>query len=676
MSFSETTFSSMDRQQRNAVMAGVSILAIAFLNLAMTISYTSEITWQVVIETIFIIGQLPLSIFSIQSALRGEVERSVWLLIVGIMVVATVRTAFRQSVGLPFGILSAIMIAIIGTLTLPLKKADTSLLIGYLFGGLIVAFDTYADLFYPRLSTAQQISQSAIALAGFVFVFQILLLIFQGRAIGLGVKIANSIATITLVIAVLVGFMSIAIIRNRLIVEDVMGTSPLVIYGLMQSLRNATIILGAATTVVGSISGVIIARLLTNPLNLVSETSAQVARGNLSARVLVNRSDEIGLLSVAFNNMADELMVTVEQLESRVAERTHALERRALQIQAAAEIGSAAAKVRNLDQLLAQVTQLISEKFGYYHTGIFLLDEHGEFAVLRASNSTGGQRMLMRGHRLKVGQVGIVGYVTGTGNPRIALDVGSDAAFFDNPDLPNTRSELALPLSAGGRILGALDVQSVEESAFTQDDVSTLQVLADQVSVAIENARLFEQNQEAIETIRRAYGDISQKAWQKMQKSIESVGFISNIQGGLAHIPHTSQAEPVPDQPTASTDGLVLTVPMRVRGYLIGSLRLSKPRHSTAWTAEEISVVGTLANQLSNTLESARLYQEAQVRAATERQTADIVNQIRSSTVMDGILQNTIRELGRAFSATRTFITINVPETDAATPAGETAGER
>ncbi|MBI5295199.1 MAG: GAF domain-containing protein [Chloroflexi bacterium] len=675
MSLPEPTFSTMDRQRRNAALAGVSILAIAFLNIAMTITYTTAFNWQIAVEVLSIAGLILLSVFSIMRALRGDAEQSVWMLIVGIMIVATIRTVFRQEIGLPFGILSAIIISIIGTLTLPLKKADRALIIGYLFGSLIVIFDAYADRFYLRLPTAAEISDSAGILAGFVFVFQILLLIFQGRTIGLGVKIANSIASITLVIAVLLGTMSITIIRNTLAAEDILSISPLVIYGLLQSLRNVTIVMGATVTVVGSILGVVIARLLTDPLNLVTETSAEVARGNLSARVPINRSDEVGMLGLAFNSMADELSTTVEQLESRVAERTHALERRAVQIQTAAEIGNAVAKVRNLDQLLAQVTQLISERFGYYHTGIFLLDEHGEFAVLRAANSSGGQRMLMRGHRLKVGQVGIVGYVTGSGNPRIALDVGSDAAFFDNPDLPDTRSELALPLIAGGRTLGALDVQSVEESAFTQDDISTLRVLADQVSVAIENARLFEQNQNAIETIRRAYGDISQTAWQKMQRSIESIGFISSSQGGLVRIAHSAQGEPPPLQPTPSEDGLTLTVPMRVRGHAIGSIRLSKPRLAPPWTAEEITVVSALTDQLSSTLESARLYQEAQVRAATERQTTNIVNQIRSSTAVDGILQNTIRELGRAFNASRTFITINVPEPNGNASLGEPMDE-
>ena len=165
-------------------------------------------------------------------------------------------------------------------------------------------------------------------------------------------------------------------------------------------------------------------------------------------------------MAKTFNSMTGRVRDLIGNLEQRVAERTQALERRAIQLQAAADVGGTAARLRDLDELLRQVTRLISQRFGFYHVGIFLLDERGEYAVLRASNSEGGQRMLTRGHKLKVGQVGIVGYVTGAGEARIALNVGEDIQYFNNPDLPTTQSEMALPLIVGGRILGALDIQS------------------------------------------------------------------------------------------------------------------------------------------------------------------------------------------------------------------------
>lgn len=676
MSTTEFSFPSMSREQRNAVFACIAIISISFLNLSQLLASLGALNLTVGMEIAMLVSLMILSIISLVWSMRGRVERAVWLLLTGIILMAIVRTVLRQDLGLPFGALAAILVSVIGTLTLSIQRADIAMLFGYIAGSLIVIFDAFAGRFYTRLATPEDTVQAAYILAEFVFVFQILLIIFQGRSIGLGPKIANAIATITLIVAVLLGVMSITIIRNTLTDEGILSSAPFAVYGLIESLRLATIVLGASVTVLGSIIGVVMARTLTNPLTVVANTALEITRGNLQARTSLKREDEIGQLGTAFDRMASEMDNMVSQLEERVADRTRDLERRAVQIQTAAEIGSAAAKLRNLDQLLAQVTQLISERFGFYHTGIFLLDERNEFAVLRAANSTGGQRMLTRGHRLKVGEVGIVGFVTSTGNPRIALDVGSDAVFFDNPDLPNTRSELALPLTAGGQVLGALDVQSTDENAFTQDDINALQVLADQIAVAIENARLFEQNQNALEAVRRAYGEVSQAAWQRMQKASGTLGFLSTSQGNLVRITQADQQPLAASaQPEVLDDGMTLTVPMKVRGQPIGAIRLSKAQGSPPWSADEVAAAGALTDQLSGALESARLFQEAQLRAATERQTADIVNQIRSSTVVDGILQNTIRELGRAFNATRTFVSINLNEPDSGSAVSQSGGQ-
>lgn len=664
MSLPETPTTPMSRPQRNAIFAAIAIMAMAFLNISLVITYTTIFTWQSGLEIAAMVVLIVITVMSMVRSSRGQVEQSAWMLMIAVMVIAIIRAALRQEIGLPFGILAAILASLIGTLILPINKADRALLFGYIFGSLVVIFDTFIGRAYLRLATPPEIVSAARNLAGVVFVTQIVLIMIQARSIGLAAKIANAISSITLIVVVLLGTMSISIINNSLTNEGVLSTAPLFLYGVIESLRVATIVMGAAVTILGSVLGVAISRSLVGPLSVVTETSTQLADGDLSARVHFDRNDEVGQVGIAFNKMADEMSGMVSQLESRVAERTSSLERRAVQIQTAAEIGSTAAKLRNLDQLLAQATQLISERFGFYHTGIFLLDERREFAILRAANSTGGQRMLSRGHRLKVGQVGIVGYVTGTGNPRIALDVGSDAVFFDNPDLPDTRSEMALPLIAAGQILGALDVQSTAGNAFKEDDINSLQVLADQVAIAIENARLFEENQAALETIRRAYGDMSQETWQKIQKAANTLGYISLSQGSLVPIARTSSRDQSdPDQQPAANDELTLSVPLKVRGQAIGSIRLRKPEHAIPWSAEEIALVGTLTDQLSGALESARLYQEAQLRAATERQTTSVVNQIRSSTAVDGILQNTIRELGKAFGATRTFISMDIPET-------------
>ena len=143
--------------------------------------------------------------------------------------------------------------------------------------------------------------------------------------------------------------------------------------------------------------------------------------------------------------MADQLQSVIGNLEQRIAERTEALEQQTLRLRTAAEVARDAASAPGLDELLEQAARLIRDRFSLTHTGIFLLDEKKEFAVLRASPSEAGAKMLENKHRLRVGEQGIVGRVAATGEPRIALDTGVDPVYFNNPLLPATHSEMALP---------------------------------------------------------------------------------------------------------------------------------------------------------------------------------------------------------------------------------------
>jgi GAF domain-containing protein/CheY-like chemotaxis protein len=203
-----------------------------------------------------------------------------------------------------------------------------------------------------------------------------------------------------------------------------------------------------------------------------------------------------------------DLLIAIASQTAIALQNAHLFEeteRRATQLAAAAEVARDATAILDVDQLLNETVHLISEQFGFYHAGVFLMDERGEYAVLRAVSSEGGRRMLERGHRLKVGEVGIVGYVASTGESRIALDVGEDAVHFVNPDLPDTRSEIALPLISRGRIIGVLDVQSTEPTAFTEEDEAVLRTMADQLATAIENARLFSETEQALAETRELF---------------------------------------------------------------------------------------------------------------------------------------------------------------------------
>ena len=251
------------------------------------------------------------------------------------------------------------------------------------------------------------------------------------------------------------------------------------------------------------------------PVHSLTETATAIASGDLTQVAQVETEDEIGLLARAFNSMTSQLRELITTLEHRVSDRTRDIERRALQLQVAAEVSREASLFQEPELLLDHTVQLISKRFNFYHAGIFLIDDAGKSAVLRAASSEGGQRMLARGHQLEVGKVGIVGYVAGSGTPRIAHDVGADAVFFNNPDLPQTRSELALPLNARGKIIGVLDVQSTKPAVFSEGDVTTLQILADQVALAIDNSRLISETNQALQELRNLYALQVGEAWRK-----------------------------------------------------------------------------------------------------------------------------------------------------------------
>ncbi|RME06063.1 MAG: GAF domain-containing protein, partial [Anaerolineae bacterium] len=440
-----------------------------------------------------------------------------------------------------------------------------------------------------------------------------------------------------------------------------------------RTLGRNTFLIGAALITLLAVGVYYLSRQTADPILEISQAAQEVAQGNLTRRVHVALQDEIGALARNFNFMTESLQQSIEELEGRVAERTRELARRSEEIQTAAELGSAITAIRDLNTLLERVAHLISDRFGFYHVGIFLLDEHREYAVLRASNSPGGRRMLARGHRLKVGEQGIVGFAAATGTARIALDVGEDAVFFDNPDLPETRSEMAIPLIAAERTLGVLDIQSTQEAAFTQEDIAILRILADQVAIAIENARLFQESQQALAALESAFGESTARAWQRFLQHSARRGYVATSEGLILPLRPDGAGKEEPyrlSTPAVETeDPTVLRVPLSVRGQQVGVLRLKKPPEQGRWRQEEISLLQDLSEQLGLALESARLLEETQRRAAFEQITGQITSRIRASLDLETVLQTAVHEIRTALNLPRLSIRLagtngeqNVPE--------------
>jgi len=356
-----------------------------------------------------------------------------------------------------------------------------------------------------------------------------------------------------------------------------------------------------------------------------------------------------------------------QNLEGRVAARTTDLElanqgneKRAQQFEAIAQVARATTANQKLETLLPNLAELISKQFGFYHAGIFLLDEDREFAELRAANSEGGKHMLARGHKLAIGQSGIVGYVSATGKPRIALDVEADAAFFNNPDLPSTRSEMALPLRVGDQIIGVLDVQSIASNAFQEEDVDVLSTLADQVAIAIQNARSFEITQELLSEAQRTSGAFLRESWRVLQTQEESLGYqiTENKLKPLSKPMASAQIKKaMAGKATVMESGknATLSIPIRLRDQVIGVLDIRVPEEHD-WDEDEIDVAEAVAERLSLALEASLLLKSTQRQAEIERITADISTKIGATTQFDSILRTAAEELSRVLGGSEVLV--------------------
>lgn len=347
-----------------------------------------------------------------------------------------------------------------------------------------------------------------------------------------------------------------------------------------------------------------------------------------------------------------ELQASRDELQVR----TEALERRTLQLRTAVEVTHDITAARGLDDLLDRAVNLIRGRFGFYHVGIFLVDERGEYAVLRTATGEAGRRMLAQGHRLKVGETGIVGNVTATGEPRIALDVGADAVHFKDSLLPETRSEMALPLRIGMQVIGALDVQSREPAAFDEDDIAILQTMADELAVAIQNSQLLSQMQQTVHELEMASGRYTQEAWQVgVERPRGYVYRWMGVEPSDEQPPEAlevwAQGEPklttTQSQVGDETPGVMgaAAIPIKFREEVIGIVTLRSADGNIS--QRTVSQVEEVADRLALALENARLVEETRQRASREETLSQMTARFTQSLDMDTLLRVAVRELGQ-----------------------------
>ena len=483
--------------------------------------------------------------------------------------------------------------------------------------------------------------------------------------------------------------------------------------------------IAAAGMAAGALLLVWSTRRLLSPIQQLNATAAAVANGDLQQRTqrqslmrserstairrlsrvpLINRlliDDEVEDLTASFNRMADQIETLVSGLEANVAVRTSQLERRSRQLQAAGDIAAAVAAAASstgtasddpnnrrdrLATLLDEAAEMIYQRFAFSFVGIYLLDERGEYAVLQAATGEAGRQLLRENYRLRVGQVGMVGAAAGSGRARVAMEVDQDSLYHYNPLLPETRSEAALPMRLGPAVVGVLDVQSEMPQAFQGGgepqggDITLLQSLADQLAIAIANARLIQELNRSLADLEQAHAELARQAWESHRRRLRNeagaLGYTARG-GQLADAWSVSdlglRQEAGDGAPAIETAGSVLDVPIVVRGQTIGTVQVQfDPQAGGSPPAAVTGLVEEVTGRLGLVLESARLLAEAQRLAEREQQINLITSQIRSAGSLDAILQNTARSLGRALNASRTVIQIDPGSAGAAPGTAQT----
>ncbi len=350
-----------------------------------------------------------------------------------------------------------------------------------------------------------------------------------------------------------------------------------------------------------------------------------------------------------------------ETLENKAQERALALQktdvenkRRAAQSKAVTQmITQKIASERDLNTLLSVITEDIGAQFNYYHVAIYLNDKAQEYTILSAANSKDGKRMMERGYKLALGQTSLVGYVAKAGNSQTGAETE-----FNNVEFPETRSEFALPLKVGAQIIGVLDLQSKDVDAFDQTDVEALTALANQITISIQNARMFNETQTALAESQLRYGTVIKQAWKSNLSAHPQIGY---RYVGIEPIALSQEATSIEihdafengdiavTHPSRRKNENALAVPLKLRGLTIGVLNINFPL-DTEIGEDEIDVARAATQRIAIALESASLLEESQRRAQREKTISEMSAKISGATEIETILKTVIRELSSQIS--------------------------
>lgn len=402
---------------------------------------------------------------------------------------------------------------------------------------------------------------------------------------------------------------------------------------IFSNLQVQSIVFSILSLLLAVVLSYYISRAVSDPIKELIETFDKIEKGDLSQRAPVSATDELGIVTMQFNRMLSRLEALHNTLEQQVVERTK-------QLAATNEVGRVASSSLDPDELLARVIHLLPEQFNYYYAAIYLLDPSGKWAELKEATGETGHVLKLNRYRLEVVGRSMVGTAIREKSVRVAQIASEEKQRFDNPLLPYTRSEIALPMIVGDRVLGALNVQSTRQADFGPQVIETMQNMAGQVAIALENARLFQEAQHNIREMRTIQQQYLLEGWS---------GFTAEKEGDLEY--------GVGDE--LDENSKKIYVPIRLRDQVLGQISFES---NEDWTPEQESLANAVATQAAVALENARLVSESRQIAVYERMVAEINSKIWSSATIDGVLQTVVKELGRRLNASQATIELDLED--------------
>ena len=432
-------------------------------------------------------------------------------------------------------------------------------------------------------------------------------------------------------------------------------------------IRNLLLGMGLVLVVATGLAvtfSIFLTRRIVNPLQQLTEASAQVSRGNMDIEVQLNTHNEMQLLATTFNTMTAQVRSLVQGLESR----THRLE-------IIANLSEQLTAILNLEQLLATVVRQTQDNFGYYHAQIYLLDEPSQYLLVAEGTGPVGVEMKAQRYRIPLSDpVHPVARAARSGQIVSVDNIREVQGWQPNPLLPDAYAQIAVPITIEGRRVGVFDVLEDDIAGLDAGDATLLRSLANQVAVAIRNARLFAQVEQALADAYAVQARYTNEAWGRVRQTTPYVytqpdarvlpaATLAQTKRQALGLSQTTILSQTGDSMEDAPNHAVLAAPVRLGEHKIGTFQLHRTdvdQEQPLWTDDDLALIEAILDQVAQTAENLRLFEETQERATREQTLREITDKLRATPNLDTLLETAARELGQRLGVRHTVLELGI----------------